>query len=221
MPRPMEGLHFNMVGVSHRITNHKDWNRAFNLYAKKAHKKTETEIINRAAGKATSRAMALTPRADIKARPLGKEYNPKIKSRWGTYQGRTWYAFMAKKGYRKGNIFDAANEEYNSRRGAKGAIAAGFINSIKAFGTGGKVRARGFGESKKRPGGSVAKSYGTKARGRRGKTKAVSHNSVAGSDPIALPAMKEGIREQIEDMRRWALGLQQKAARTFKQLKRR
>ena len=209
-----------MVGVSHKITNHKDWNRAFHLYAKKAHKKTEAEIINRAAGKATSRALALTPRADITDRPLGKEYNPKIKSRWGTYKGRTWYAFMAKKGFKKGNIFAAAQEKYNDRRGAKGSIAAGFIKPIREFGTGGKMNVRGFGESKLKTGGSVSRSYGKKARSRRGKTKAVAHNAVAGSDPIALPAMREGITEQIEDMRRWALGLTQKTARKFKQRKR-
>ncbi len=213
-----------MVDVRHKITNHPEWNKAFHDYTKKrvrmGRPMTEEAIINRVAGKATSRALALTPRADITKRPLGKEYNPKIKSRWGTFQGKTWYAFMAKKGYRKGNIFAAAHDEYMTRRGSKGAIAAGFIKPIREFGTGGRMNVRGFGEAKLKPGGSVAKSYGIKARHRRGKMKAVAHNAVPGSDPIALPAMQKGITDQIRDMQAFANDMLTKSAnKGFKQRK--
>ena len=183
----------------------------------RARGKTNAEVVQRAAQQANFRMVASENRGGVKRAKMGMHpLNATADPQKGgnTYKNRFYFAEQASLGVKKGAggtivMRPAAYRSYAKRRSARGAMAAGFLQSARELG----LRKRGAKSVQPRSGGSASKSIGRKPRGRR--MLAISVNMVAGSYEVANKTMDTAIRRTITDMNQFANKLIQKTNDQF------
>ena len=148
-------------------------------------------------------------RAKIGKFPLNATANPDKGGK--TRKQKFYYALMAQRGHKRGlGIGAAATKEYNLRRSAKGAMAAGFLVSARKLG----LKKRGGKAVQPRAGGSALRSIGRRGKPFR-KILATSTNAVEGSFEVAQKTMDRAVVAVIRDARKFALNLLQETNNKF------
>ena len=193
-----------MAGIVSIKTSAPDYARVMQKYGA-ARGKTHVEVVNRAAAQANFRCAAPearggVPRAKLGKFPLNAAADP---SKGGnSFKNRFYFAEQSSLGVKKGAGGDVvlrpkAYASFKKRRAAKGAIAAGFLESARKLG----LKKQGAASLRRKPGGSASKSAGTKATTR---LKAVSVNAVEGSYEVGKRVMDRAILATIRDMDEFA-----------------
>ena len=174
------------------------------------------DVVNRMAYFILLRVVKRVPKADLKAYPLRPEDKPgKTTYRQHGKKSRLYYKIAVKNGAKRGEngeLTKAAQEYYNKRRKAKGAIAAGFVKCLRAFDgqwINGRIAASTTAKYlQPRPGASAARS--TASRAQRGRLKGTSQlirafaiNEVLGSGEVAPAVVDAAIAREVADKQRY------------------
>lgn len=200
-------------------TNAPDYVDTLRLYGR-ARKMSHDAVVNRFAQQANFYCVKSEKQGGVKRAKLGKfPLNATADPQKGgkTYKQRFFYAERASHGVKKGSggkivMRPAAFKAYNKRRTAKGAMAAGFLQSARELG----LKKRGPKDAQVKPGKSASRSKGHLA----GVTaKAYSINAVEGSYEVGRITMDSAIAYVIKDSHNYAIGLLERDADKLKSRK--
>lgn len=188
-------------------TNHKEWQKAMNLWLKASRNKSHADCVNYFGKWSLINAIKKTPKAKLGKFPFNATANPDKGGK--TYKQRFFYAMAAKMGATGDEVKPLAEKLYKRKRASAGVMKAGFVKPLKAF--------AGYNKTRVFSRGSASRSKGVNAKGGGtfNKLTAKSLNAVPGSGKVAYIPMQLAKRETVIRQKSWAINRLQKANNKF------